>query len=626
MSAFVIPYNANKRKWTRFRREVRNQKVLFLERGGTAYEVAEQSGFMAALDFYQLHGLYDNDEALHSYVRNKWILAVEVYVYQPENKAYDRMFLYTDSADDEQELLDVGEIQMGRLLLEQDAFQKLQENGFRVVTGKQRTAWSTDCCFSGNGYNRVLLAETGYHEKVFIQPDWSAVEACLAVLDTEEAIRTRIDPAFSIERIDYEDSEVMAEMHPGNTGVFLCENNLRLESFPECYWRLAYQTAYLKHYYADIKETDTQVCEDREEKLILGIDLDSEASYGAYVGPKQDLTYVLNGKLGCDQFPTAYFCTYEGYGDVLNAGVAISSMGLTIQRMMNEVQWGYGGRTIDHTVIALPPYLPNCTEVEKAMNDRKAVNQKECAFDIQVYQEMGAEGFGGKDMIIKAAELAGVYPVTLLRQSEAICYAYEHVYGVETFEEGAPVLVYDWNQTWFSATVLKKTKERFSVCAEEFMASGDAQLNRMLIEDAKRVLCNDGKLAACSVSPDDERWKKDWDDFERQIDRIKNQLARCGKAILIFDLKWLKKTEEYPWERFEPTFASYYEKTQELVKKVMADAGVDRGGFSHVMLAGDWSKYPYVWEHLEQLTGKKVCQMKDPLLVAAFGAVNSVRR
>lgn len=131
------------------------------------------------------------------------------------------------------------------------------------------------------------------------------MEACLAVLDTEEAIRTRIDPAFSIERIDYEDSEVLAEMHPGNTGVFLCENNLRPEGFPECYWRLAYQTAYLKHYYADIKETDTQVCEDREEKLILGIDLDSEVSYGAYVGPKQDLTYVwehleqLTGKKVC---------------------------------------------------------------------------------------------------------------------------------------------------------------------------------------------------------------------------------------------------------------------------------------------------------------------------------------
>ena len=208
MSAFVIPYNANKRKWTRFRREVKNQKVIFLERGGTAYEIAEQSGFMAALDFYQLHGLYDNGEAVHSFVRKKWILAVEAYVYQPENKAYDRVFLYTDNADDEQELRDVGEIQMGRLLLKQDSFQKLQENRFRVVNSKQRTAWSTDCCFSGSGYNRVLLAETGYHEKVFIQPDWSAVEACLAVLDTEEAIRTHIDPAFSIERINYADSDV----------------------------------------------------------------------------------------------------------------------------------------------------------------------------------------------------------------------------------------------------------------------------------------------------------------------------------------------------------------------------------------------------------------------------------
>ena len=33
-------------------RESRKQKVLFLERGGTAYEIAEQSGFLAALDFY----------------------------------------------------------------------------------------------------------------------------------------------------------------------------------------------------------------------------------------------------------------------------------------------------------------------------------------------------------------------------------------------------------------------------------------------------------------------------------------------------------------------------------------------------------------------------------------------
>ena len=411
-------------------------------------------------------------------------------------------------------------------------------------------------------------------------------------------------------------------MQPGNTGVFLCENDLRPEIFPECYWRLAYQTAYLKHYYADMTEVNAQVCEDREAKVILGIDLDPEVSYGAYVGPKQDLTYVYNGKIGCSKLPVSYFCTFEGYGDVMNAGVAISRMGLIIQRMMNEVQWGYGGRTIDHTVITMPPYLPNSSEVKKAMDEIQTECQSECDFDMQVYQEMGAEGMSGQDMIKKAAELAGAYPVTLLRQSEAICYAYEHEYGAETFPEGAPVLVYDGNQAWFTATVLKKTKNGFSVCAEEYMESGDAQLNRMLTEDAKRVLCNDGKLAACRVSPDDERWKKDWDDFESQIDRMKNQLARCGKAILIFDLKWLKKTDEYPWERFEPTFASYYEKTQELVKKVMADCAVGRKGFSHVLLAGDWSKFPYVWEHLEQLTGKKVCQMKDPLLVAAFGAVN----
>ena len=269
MSAFVIPYNANKRKWTRFRREIRNQKVLFLERGGTAYEIAEQSGFLAALDFYQLHGLYDNDEVVQSYVRNKWILAVEAYVYQPEKNAYDRVFLYTDRADDEQELRDAGEIQQGRLLLQQEEVQELQQNGFHVVRSEQRSAWSSGHVFSGNGFNRVLLAETGYHEKVFIQPDWSAVEACLAVLETEEAIRTRIDSSFSIERINYEDSEVLAEMQPGNTGVFLYENDLRPKIFPECYQRLAYQTAYLKHYYADIKEPDAQVCEDKEAELIL---------------------------------------------------------------------------------------------------------------------------------------------------------------------------------------------------------------------------------------------------------------------------------------------------------------------------------------------------------------------
>ena len=268
MSAFVIPYNANKRKWTRFRRESRKQKVLFLERGGTAYEIAEQSGFMAAMDFYHLHGLFDNDAAVLANVRNQWILSVEAYVYQPDQNDYKRVFLYTDSADDEQELRNAGEIQKGRLLLQQEEFQKLQQNGFHVVSSEQRSVWEPGCVFSGNGYNQVLLAETGYHEKVFIQPDRSAVEACLAVLETEEAIRTHIDPSFSIERINYEDSEVLAEMQPGNTGVFLCENDLRPEIFPECYWRLAYQTAYLKHYYADMTEVNAQECEDRESKVI----------------------------------------------------------------------------------------------------------------------------------------------------------------------------------------------------------------------------------------------------------------------------------------------------------------------------------------------------------------------
>ena len=364
---------------------------------------------------------------------------------------------------------------------------------------------------------------------------------------------------------------------------------------------------------------------ENDGEMVLGINLGPKVSYGAFAGQDHHPEPVPNVSSDLLQLQMACDCSFDGYGDILNAGVAISRMGLIIQRMVNEVQWGYGGRTIDHTVITLPPYLPDREEVEKAMDERQAEGQTEGDFDIQVYQEMGAKGMDGQDMIKKAAELAGAFPVTLLRQSEAICYAYEHVYGAEAFEEGAPILVYDWNQTWFTATVLKKTKNGFSVCTEETTDSGDAQLNRMLIEDAKRVLCNDGKLAACRVSPDEERWKKDWDDFEKQIDRIKNQLARCGKANLIFELPWLKKTDEYPWERFEPTFASQYEKTQELVKKVMADAGVGWKGFSHVLLAGDWTKFPYVWEHLEHLTGKKVCQMKEPSLVAAFGAVNSER-
>ena len=111
----------------------------------------------------------------------------------------------------------------------------------------------------------------------------------------------------------------------------------------------------------------------------------------------------------------------------------ISRMGMIIQRMKNEVKWGNGGRTIDHTVITMPPYLPNSSEVKKAMDEIQTECQSERDFDMQVYQEMGAEGMSGQDMIKKAAELAGSYPVTLLRQSEAICYAYEHEYGAETF-------------------------------------------------------------------------------------------------------------------------------------------------------------------------------------------------
>lgn len=260
----IKPFNADE-NWDKLCWETEQKIAWFDEMGGTASQILELSGFKYACE-YSARIMEDEKD------RKNLMLATEVYVNVPEQAEEDRVFLYADDMEKDEYLYKLGANQEGRQVLDISELYELAGLGFHcIVCGNQEREgkrfvryynifgdrftighpklWSEDSVYSGNGHNRLMIVNTrqGY---LLIRPDYYAADTCANVLHSERQIRERIDASFSIERIDYHDPEVLLEMKPGAACVFLLENYQSPENYPECYSRLAYQTAYLKHYYA----------------------------------------------------------------------------------------------------------------------------------------------------------------------------------------------------------------------------------------------------------------------------------------------------------------------------------------------------------------------------------------
>lgn len=273
MEHYLSIYPGNSLFWKYFAKRTAYMIGWFRELGGTASEIISKSGLASAYKYVELkEETFLKETEQEEVVCKKWNIATEVYVHVPGEEELDHVLLFTYSSGKDSYLSQIGKKIAGRQVVEYAELYEAAGHGYDCILCRESerngkyfaryhnifgdraklcnvTLWSESYAYSGNGRNKLLFMETE-SDGVMVRPDLYAVQTCAYVIYAEEKIRERLDPAFSIERIDYADPQVLAEMKEGAVLVFLLENHLALEDFPECYQRLAYQTAYLKHYYA----------------------------------------------------------------------------------------------------------------------------------------------------------------------------------------------------------------------------------------------------------------------------------------------------------------------------------------------------------------------------------------
>jgi hypothetical protein len=649
MKDLCIPYNLNSGQ--EYLKKLRDIIKNYSELGGTPYEILEASGLKEIESFGLLdEEIWTNSDELIQRRTEKRIIAIEVYVDYLYIEKMKKVFLFSEHINDYALLLKEGIVSEGKLIIKYKKFQELLDKGYQSISCRNVKAWNEQQITAGNGFNIVVLmldykvdlneelSQCEYWSKLsgenlgnyYLQVDLYAIETCFEILKKEKFIRENLDPRFQIERINVlsKDDEILLEQE--TKGVFLYEMGYDVEHFPECYRKLAYQTAYIKYHYPRLDEMMKEVSNignEIDSIQSIGIALEMSESHGAYCLSDEKVRLIHND-INSQEIGAKW--SFEGISSLLNAGVAASEIGLRIRKIKKSLE-NINGNEINSAVISLPMVVPEKAEIQNSMKERenRLNGDSNDKLNLEVYRELDLYDASGWDIVKRASEMAGIQHVVILPRALAISCAYEHMSKENELKEGGASIVYDWGKDNFSATLIRRHRGEVEILGQEVIKNPAIDkedyvtMNYTLLDcmkhSMKQEIMKDGKLHAWGLNSE---CQNAWDTFYSMAESVINQVIRGNKGTLIWDNGWMRVVESYPGRAFQKIFEPYYKRTEDVVKKVIYEAGFKDTDISKIFLAGEWGNYSYIWGKLKEFIGRQgeICVMEDTNLAAVKGA------
>lgn len=200
----------------------------------------------------------------------------------------------------------------------------------------------------------------------------------------------------------------------------------------------------------------------------IGIAIEPEVCMGAKCNAEGKVELIEHGFLAEHDFDEwegyelEYAAGVNGFDNLLDAGVAVSDIGLAMRKIINNL---YTSAKHIHAVIAMPSEYPMADHIDKFMKLQKilAPKDKDSQFSVETYDELELENLTSFDLVEKAAEQAGIDNYKVIMRPLAIAYAYEYEYPGCALREGERGLIYDWNKYYFSASIIEKVEGELEV-------------------------------------------------------------------------------------------------------------------------------------------------------------------
>lgn len=646
----------------------------FARTGGIPEEVRKESGLKEIEEL----GVLDEEWAKE----HNPVIALEVWVRFSEQDSAVPVYLYWEQLMNYYDLFQEGIVKSGKLVISGDKLSQLAQKGYRCICIKQESgnesfveqcrnifgdtveehdvkAWGDIPLMSHRGLNTVVLLldyrvelteELKEHEvwgglvsaqlgDYALPVDLYAVESCMKALEKERFIRENMNPEFYLQEDYFDDVvdvwDMLDYLKPGKQGVFIAETGGRIEDFPECYQKLAHQTAYMTCYYPDAEE---RMSKSKEESTFqsmksMGIALAERMSLGAYC--TNDGVVKLVQSQTENLLPEASDYRFEGYGSMLNAGVASSQIGLSIRRIKRRLE-EIKGQQMERVIISLPINSPESEDIREAARNRRK-NGETSAMDKRdwkIASELGLCNATAWDIVKKAGEMAGFSEVSVCPRALAVATAYEESGIIDRLVEMETVLVYDWDGDYFAATILQKYRGEIDILWQEIMevpmreseTAKEPTFLERLKEDMRQIICKENEDFVQLFGFDDTN-EEAWNMFYDSAENAMNQVLHGKNAELVLQSAWGRISSDYSESFFTKILVPYYEKTEQLMEKIVRDAGFSITDISKIFMAGEWANYPPVFTYLRAFLGRygKVCKMADTELVPVKGVAYMTR-
>lgn len=344
--------------------------------------------------------------------------------------------------------------------------------------------------------------------------------------------------------------------------------------------------------------------------MILGIDLGTTYSAGAYVRENGDIEIIDNTE-GSSLTPSVVmFDRDDGIivGDVAkdNAIIRPDDVVTVIKNHMGEKNYYEMHNGVKYTPEMISSFI-----IRKVVQDAQTATGE--AVESVVITVPAYFSDAQRKATEDAAAIAGVRLAGMINEPTAAALCYVRKRNVENEN----LLVYDLGGGTFDVTVLHvESGDKIRVLA----TGGSSNLGGRFFDQAIVDHVCEYIEEKHDLDLEDEEYIDELQELYLKAENAKIQLSQKSKVTIPLKIGRIKESIGITREDFEAMIQKYYVRTESKIKATLKEAGITVEDIDKILLVGGSSRIPCIAERIQRFTGKEPSKEVNPDEAVAIGA------
>ncbi|MCR4754492.1 MAG: Hsp70 family protein [Lachnospiraceae bacterium] len=346
--------------------------------------------------------------------------------------------------------------------------------------------------------------------------------------------------------------------------------------------------------------------------MVLGIDLGTTYSVGAFIDSKGELRIIENSE-GSTLTPSVVL--FDNEKNIVVGEIAKENAVIRPEDVVAVVK-NYMGKKVALKTYNGQEYTPEMVSsfiIKKIVVDaEKYIGEKieDVVITVPAYFT-DAQRKATED----AATIAGVRLLGMINEptAAALCYARKHDIKCET------IMVYDLGGGTFDVTVLDIDEMGNAVvrCTGGLSNTGGRFFDQSIVDYVVKYFDDE-----YDIDLEDDEYESELQELYIKAENIKQQLSKRNSADIPIKVDKIKESISITRDQFCEMIKKTYLRTESKVKEVLRSSNVSIDQIDKVILIGGSTRIPYVYSEIAGLLNKEpICNINPDEAVAMGAAI-----